>query len=1166
MNKELENWFFDNYINYENYGANKYKTALGIMQLLPYSNCIDVEENQMDLHLTYDISEDIIDQKIDYVIYKFGGKFYYNPITEISNVELKELKYIGDYTEYLPKNEESHVFAGVHGRYEVMSGTRDYKDWCKKAKFLQYKTLAICEKNTLAGTLPFQMACNKAGLNAIIGYSASVENTNGDVYQLKLFCINHSGWINLLEINTIINIDNEGVIDEADLLPLLKGLVAVIPPGMHSHRAVLSQYNKHADKAFFQITTNEYLSNQKDETVLISSKEYIDKDMDIINPILISDAYCLDLEDTHIKQVLNKQGSVKQEYATSNHYLRSFQELADEFANLFELKDMRYPQIWNQSVNSLAWINNQCKFNINTKELFLPKYEMTDKEVVKYGTPEKMFEMLIYEGLIKKFPDNVAQSDDIWKRIHMEQDVITRGGFIDYFLILWDIINWCKTQNIQVGPGRGSAAGCLISYLLGVVKINPLQFGLIFERFLNESRIKEEMPDIDLDFASDRRDEVIEYMRTRYGHDFVCRVGTYGTLQMRGVIKELARAYSYNGTYEMNFITHLIEDNEDWQFIFKNSLGNPVLKNFIVDNPEIVNDAKIVFNSIKSTSMHACATIIVPKIKDKDGNLLNIYQQIPVRKENGMVVSEWEGDIMADAGFLKEDILSTKQMAKIGHIFDLVKERTGIQLDMEKIPLDDPEVFNLFKQGYNQDVFHFGSTGLTSYLKQLKPDNIEELIAAIALYRPGAMASNSHTQYVKFKDKELRATYDFGLKDVTQDTYGLYIYQEQIMKAVQVLGGFTMTEADGVRKAMGKKIKSKMDSYRVQFLENAVQKGCDEKEAILIWDKLEVFSGYGFNKSHAAAYAVIGYYCNWLKHHHPLEFWTVAFQFADEKKILDYVGEIHRVGDIEIVAPDINNSQMEFKSDVEKNRIYWNLSSIKFVGEVASTDIIEERTKNGKFFSMEEFTERLGGKSVNKRVVEQLILAGCFDDMYKVVNPRERFKALEDYYTTTKHKMKEEFSDNKSVDYYWSIKQSEVSKLSNLDYDKLIAESMFAPFSDKTYITLEKLNSLKLGTDKSKTAIIAGMVEEIVVRKTKDKRSYCVITIQQHDDKAYIRAWPQQLELVEDDPRFFQLGQLIASNEKKLAIFRGKLAYNSYINGNELVMSDRLQGPMLQIF
>lgn len=1172
---ELKQWIQENNLQYVDRGFGVIRIAdqdYLERQVGEFEQPIHSKGGLLQLNINKQIIQYIFQGKIDNIIYKFGGQFYYTPISHIANVKLIPFKYVGSY-------DDSHVpdfgrsYLGVHGRYEMMNGTRDYNDWCKKAKFLKYDSLGICEKHTLAGTLPFQLQCNKNNIKSIIGYSVDVLIKHKPI-EVKLYTINDAGWRNLLHINKLINVDDND--DQQISLKQLKqysqGLVCCVLPSFQVNYQLLTALDKAFDKTYYQITTNQYYSDKQDKNLLNNIKKYLDNRWYTqVPPVLISDAYCLDKHDTHIKTTLNKQGQVKFNFQTSNHYFKSIDEMFNELELLFDQTDERLEDIFIEGLRSLDHINDICKFQIQISQLFLPSYQFDDPKLNE--NKQDTFLNLIAEGLEDKYSEQLYGPHgqqfqlELEERVLKEFEIIKKGGFVDYFLILWDIVNWCKSKKIQVGPGRGSAAGSVISYALGIVKIDPLQFDLIFERFLNESRIKSELPDIDLDFASDRRDEVVEYMKQKYGHDYVCRVGTYGTMQMRGVIKELARAYGIKGEkYNMNFVTKLIsQDNEKWEPLFQDALSQPLLKRFIRDNSEIINDSKLALNAIKSASMHACATIIVPKIKNEQGKDLNIYQQIPLRKDqDGSLISEWEGEILAAAGYLKEDILSTRQMAKIGKMIELIEQNHAKQIDPEKISLNDNNVFDLFKKGLNQDVFHFGSSGLTNYLKQVKPKNIEELIASIALYRPGAMASNAHNDYIKLKKGELDPQYDYMLESVTKDTYGLYIYQEQIMKAAQILGGFSLSEADGVRKAMGKKIQHKMDSYKIQFVENAVSKGCSREEANSIWTKMEVFAGYGFNKSHAAAYSVIGYHCNWFKYYYPLEFWTVAFEYAKESKLQDFISEVEALGHIKIVPSNINVSGIHFYSDKNTNKIYWNLSAIKYVGSVAADAIIQERNDNGKFFSIEEFVERLSGRAVNKQTIQHLILAGCFDEMYKINNPSGRFYVMKKYFDTRKEDLPKQYDDNKQVDHFWSILQGEVSQLTKINYYKMFDQTQFGQYKNQ-YISSEEFIEQR---SSEITAMIAGVVDECVVRKTKkDKKEYAVIKLTQDQYQMSVRVWPQQFNPDEQyyDNRFDGLKEYVKSDSNNLCIFRGKLSYNDFTKSNELVLTNRIKGPIYSI-
>lgn len=1174
ISESLKWWLEDNLIQYKNLDNRRILIdGKKMIEFIPDNNVISTVDKGLCLTLSVNETNQILDGKVDYVIYEFGDDYFYTPASHIIDVQLEPLKYLGKADQsFIPKNETNRAFLGVHGRYEAMSGTRDYSDWCEKAKFLGIQSLGICESQTLGGTLPFQLACKKKGIKPIIGYTCLYEY-DGNRHEIKLFAINDIGWQSLLRLNNKVNVDIEGFIQYKDLLKVLgkdNGLCAVICPGKHVTEKTINDIVSRCDKVFYQITSNEYMSGAKDLEILNSMKKYFDEYYSLIDPILISDAYCLDVRDVHIKTALSKTSKFNFSNATANHYFRSFDEVFVELEDLFNQDDDRLEKFFLAGVKNIGWIVENCKFEIETNKLFLPEYEMTEDQKQKFISNEDLFDHLIRKGIGVRYAPQMSRSTEFVKqvesRIKEEIRVIKKGGFVDYFLILWDIVNWCKTQNIQIGPGRGSAAGCVVSYALGIVKIDPFQFNLIFERFLNEARIESELPDIDLDFASDRRDNVIQYMRDRYGENYVCRVGTYGTLQMRGVIQELSRIHGVKGDYNLNFITRLIEgDNEKWEPLFSDAAESTLLKQFIRDNPQLIHDAKLALNSVKSHAMHACATIIVPKLRKNDSEL-NLYNQIPIRKDDkaGVIVSEWEGDIMAEAGYLKEDILSTRQMAKIGHMIDSIQERTGERIDTETIKLDDPNVFHLFQQGRNQDVFHFGSKGLTAYLKEVQPEHIEELIASIALYRPGAMASNAHIDYIRLKSGKIEPKYDYMLESVTKDTYSLYAYQEQIMQAVQVLGGFTLSEADGVRKAMGKKIQSKMDGYKVQFIESAVSKGCDENEAAAIWNKMEVFAGYGFNKSHAAAYSVIGYYCNWFKYYYPIDFWTVALQFAKDDKIQDFVSEIKRSGMIEIVAPDINESDFEFRADFDLNKIYWNLGQISQVANVSSTAIIEERSANGKFFSIEEFTERVPSRSVNKRVIEHLILSGCFDSMYDVRKASDRFKIMKKYYDTRpKDDLPQVYLDNLSADHYWSIRQDEVSKISNLDYSTLIKKSNLAIYSSY-YIDSESFNQDL--QDETKEAMIIGTISEIILRKTKKGDEFAVIRLIQDEYQMQVRVWPSELSNVKKDARLNDLCHIIKEDIHALIMVRGLLSYSKYIKGNEMVVNPRLKGDLFQSF
>lgn len=630
--------------------------------------------------------------------------------------------------------------------------------------------------------------------------------------------------------------------------------------------------------------------------------------------------------------------------------------------------------------------------------------------------------------------------------------------------------------------------------------------------------------DIDIDFEVDRREEVKRYMESKYGINYVCSVGTYGTFKLRSAIKDIGRYFRIDAK-KTNFITKELEldsnNDADFSQIFKQGIANlgdvkarvkPALKEFIVKYPHVVDSMPIVLNQPKNASIHACATLVLPKF-DQNGNERDIYSWIPVKSVGGVLVSEWEGGQLEDAGFLKEDILGLNQLDKFKGIFTKVKKNRGITLTMDSVDLKDEETYEMFRQGNSADVFHFGSKGLTGYLQELQPYDEEDMIAAISLYRPGAMESGAHMDYIKFKSGEKEPEYDYMLEEITKDTYGLLVYQEQGMKAVQVLGGISLVEADDIRKAMGKKKRTLLQKYKSKFIEGAIKNGCDEIDAGTIWNKIEAFATYSFNRSHAAAYSYMGIMSQWLKVKYPIEFWTTTFERAAtdkaKKEIPWYVSEVSKLDNgVSIVPPCVNKSYVEFVSNFETGKIYWAINKIKNVGDVSTKAIISERFNNGDYFSLEEFYERVDTSKVNKRVVEHLILSGCFDDIYNIGdNVRGREKLLEEYYTLAKVKPDHQIilPPEKMFDWYWISRQKELSGLGQFDLRTIILKSKLKSsisiYMDPSQIQLE--------SNIGKRAIVAGLVIDKKIRRTRKGDEFCAMLIQSNDEEVHFLVWPE---------------------------------------------------------
>lgn len=1076
----------------------------------------------------------------DNYIFNFGGIWYSTPNGTQDKPELNKVKWLGKSTDAII----TKSFLGVRGGYELLNGSGLYKDWCKRAKFLQVQNLGICEKNTLAGIMKFQLACKKNGIKAVLGATYTILKESDIKYDLKFYVKTEDGWNNLLMINKHVNVINHKFIKEEDLGQYLDGLVTVLDP----KSLKFEDTPKFLLKSYYQLDTVIFEDESKDQEYLQNLKKYTESNL---QPISITDAFYIDKEDSHIKIKLNTISN-NREYVSKNQYFKSKQDYYDELEKLFNTIDDRFFDFFELALNNESKLVSECNFNVITGIKHLPEYIMTPEEKTAFKTHENLFWSIIEKGINERVPEDKV--DLYLDRIETEFKVIKEGGFIDYFLILWDIINWSHSQGILTGIGRGSGGGSLIAYLTFITHIDPIYFDLPFERFFNKGRIDNgKVPDIDCDFQGDRKEEVKHYMERRYGAEQVCSIGTYTTLQLKAAIKDLSRVYNLNAG-DVNWMTTVLDlEATDIREIFKNALQKPRLLSFIQDNCDMINDVQLLLEQPKAASIHACATLILPKEKD-------IYEWTPVRKalstnDENILVSEWEGSELEEVGFLKEDILGIRQLDKFSTILSLIKENNKTPIDIYNIPYDDTKVLSYFKKGWSQDTFHFGSKGLTGYCKEMKSDNIDDLIAAIALYRPGTMESNLHNEYIFRKEGEKEIEYDWGTEAVTRNTYGILIFQEQIMQTCVAVGGFNLTESDDIRVAMGKKKRAIIDSYKIQFLKGAINKGCPEKEADDLWNKLEKFAGYSFNKAHATAYAITGYISQYLKVYYPIEFWTTAFKYVEkEEKIPAFISEINKTGAIKISPPDINNSFAETTSNFKLNTIYWSLESIKGLANTSSTQIIEDREKNGNYFSLEEFLERHNykGSKVNKTVIEGLVLSGSFDSVESIEYPIERYRLIKYYrekYKVKTDKDKDLFEVNKDSlkeDYWWQLQSKKLSGLAFFDYkelcDKYIEDgSRFIEGSDYQSTTLHEQTQWKIG----------GILQEVIERTSKKKGKYAQLLIESNYQFIYVTLFPTEYQKLTSN------GIQLLEEQGNIILLSGQISNDSYKKENTMRINDK---------
>lgn len=544
------------------------------------------------------------------------------------------------------------------------------------------------------------------------------------------------------------------------------------------------------------------------------------------------------------------------------------------------------------------------------------------------------------------------------------------------------------------------------------------------------------LPDIDTDFPGKSRSKIKEFMEKQFGEKQVCSVGTYTTFQPKGIIKDFDRQFENNFQYT-NLITSILDVKDTTlKDVFVRACQEPKLKHFIKSNSDFFYMMPSLLGQPKTKSIHACAMIVFPDV-------MTAHEWAPMRLQKGLVVSEWGGEEMDEAGFLKDDILGIKQLDKFTDILDLIKKNSKEVPDIYSLP-EDPEVYRFFGNGWNGDVFQFGTSGLSAYTKQLKPQNINDLIAAVALFRPGPMENHYHEMYVKRKSGESDIKHLWGTENITEETYGLLVYQEQIMQVCQQVGGLNMKEADDVRRAMGKKKVKVLNEWENRIKKGFLDKGSSEEDFVEIWKAMLEFAKYSFNKSHAAAYALTGYIGQWLKVHYPLEYWTVALTYASDADKINYLTEISQAKQIKISSIDVNGSGDSMNSDNETKTIFWGIMSVKGIGEKAAVSILKERDINGEFKSLADFMNRMlvKGTAVNKTIIERLIAAGAFDIMYKIKEPKQRANLIRRYRIAKKVKAgtsKTDLMSHHAVDenWYWLWKQKTLAGLADIDFRQL---------------------------------------------------------------------------------------------------------------------------------
>ncbi|MCM8772281.1 MAG: DNA polymerase III subunit alpha [Candidatus Omnitrophica bacterium] len=891
------------------------------------------------------------------------------------------------------------VHLHLHTEYSLLDGMCRIEEVVSLAHRMKMRALAITDHGTLAGAIKFYTTCIENGIKPIVGsemyvaqksrFDRKLEGEKRFPYHLTLLAKDREGYKNLMKLSTISYL--EGIyykprIDKEVLSTYSKGLIGLSGclqgeiawylknDEFQKALEIAGTYSEIFGKGNFYIEI--MLLNLPEEKKIIPQLLEICKKTGI-KPVATNDCHYLYKEDEFAHQVLlciQTQTKIDDpnrfRFQTNQIYFKSPEEMIETFKELPE------------AIETVKEIVEKCNLALDFDKYFLPKFNPpSNKDIDEYLAD------LIKKGLKDKFGIEIENFDvesenEIIKRVSYEFKIIKQMGFSGYFLIIHDFVNEAKRRGIKVGPGRGSAAGSLIAYLLDITQINPITYNLIFERFLNPERIS--LPDIDIDFCDRRRDEIIQYIREKYGEENVCQIGTYGTLQARAVVRDVGRALGFSYS-EVDKIAKLIT-HEYGETLKEEVSLNPEIRELMENDEKIKQlfDISLKLEGLaRHSSIHAAGIVITEN---------PVSEYVPLFKgPNGEIATQYEFECIEKIGLLKIDILGLKTLSVIEDTLNLIKERKKIEI--KEFPLDDEKTYQLLSKGETIGVFQLESAGMRNLLKEIQPQKFEDIIAVLALYRPGPMKSGMVREYIERKKDPSKIKYDHPLLEpILKSTYGVILYQEQVMQIANKLANFTMGEADILRKAMGKKIPEEMEKMREKFIKGALSNGISKEVAEKIFENISKFAGYGFNKSHSAGYALISYQTAYLKAHYPLEFMTALLnsEIGNSDKIAEYIEECERMN-IWVLPPDICESDEKFK--IFGNDIIFGLAAIKNVGSAAVKSILESR-KSGKFISLYDFCERVNLRSVNKKVIESLVKAGAFD--YLEIPRSQLFAMIDD--------------------------------------------------------------------------------------------------------------------------------------------------------------------------
>src|SRR5213595_2941192 len=892
---------------------------------------------------------------------------------------------------------DSFVHLHLHTEYSLLDGAIRMKELMKKAVEFKMPAVAITDHGNLFGAIEFYQEAQRAGVKPIIGCEAYIApGSNKDrqgsrrdsAYHFTLLAKNEAGYRNLVKLVTAAHLEGfhySPRIDKELLAAHSEGLIglsgclageinsAIQANNVEKAKQSAADYRDILGAENFFIELHDH--GMEEQRKCMTALPQIARDIGI-GLVAANDVHFLRRSDHDAHDVMLCIGTGKM--VQDENRMRYVPELY--FKSPAEMRELfrDFPE----AIANTLEIGERCHLDLEFGRSKYPEYPAPAGK-----SREEYLRELCYEGLRQRYGERAASDAELIKRLDYELGVLERTGFVSYLLIVWDFIHFAKEKGIPVGPGRGSAAGSMVAYVLGITDIDPLQYGLLFERFLNPDRVSP--PDIDIDFCEARRGEVLEYVRQKYGERRVAQIITFGKLKAKSVVRDVGRVMGWSYR-DADRIAKMIP-NELNITLDSAVEKNPELKRAVATEPptrQLFDYAKILEGLSRNAGVHAAGVVIA----DRD---LSDYIPLCRDVKGNDVISQYPMGPLNDLGLLKMDFLGLKTLTVIEDTLVLIHKREP-EFSLKNIPLDDKETFDVYNRGETVGLFQMESGGMTSTAKQFEVQKIDDIIALIALYRPGPM--DLIGDYIKRKRGLMKIRYEHPLlQEICAETYGVMIYQEQVMAAASRLAGYSLAQGDLLRRAMGKKDKEKMAKERQNFIEGCARTNkIPEKKANAIFDLLEKFAGYGFNKSHSAAYGVISYQTAYLKAHYPVEFLAglLSNEINNTEKISVFVGECKRMG-ISILPPDINKSGLKFMPEMWEGpqspdsrgtqvaptlpAIRYGLAAIKHVGETAMETVIREREQRGDFISLEDFCTRLDSRIASRKMLESLIKAGAFD-------------------------------------------------------------------------------------------------------------------------------------------------------------------------------------------